>query len=95
MITVGQTYNQHKGPAGLHTAVMPEGLAEFFVKATCPPSGLVVDPFAGSGTTVVVARRYGRNSGGIELHQQYVAVARDRLASDHIQEELGLLIATH
>ena len=93
VITVGQTYNQYKGPAGLHTAVMPEGLAEFFVKAACPPGGVVIDPFAGSGTTVVVARRHGRESGGIELHEQYVAVARDRLASDHAQEELGLLVA--
>lgn len=95
VITVGQTYNQHKGPAGLHTAVMPEGLAEFFVKAACPPEGVVVDPFAGSGTTVVIARRLGRRAGGIELHDQYVAVARDRLASDHPQEELGLLFVAH
>ena len=95
VITVGQTYNQHKGPAGLHTAVMPEGLAEFFVKAACPPGGVVVDPFTGSGTTVVVARRHGRRSGGIELHDEYVAVARDRLANDHTQEELGLLFAAH
>ena len=95
VITVGQTYNQYKGPAGLHTAVMPEGLAEVFVKAACPPGGVVIDPFAGSGTTVVVARRHGREAGGIELHEQYVAVARDRLASDHTQEELGLLFAAH
>ncbi len=95
VITVGQTYNQHKGPAGLHTAVMPEGLAAFFMKAACPPQGVVVDPFAGSGTTVVVARRHGRSSGGIELHDQYVAVARDRLANDQTQEEPGLLFAAH
>lgn len=95
VITVGQTYNQHKGPAGLHTAVMPEGLAAFFVKAACPPGGVVVDPFAGSGTTVVVARRHARRSGGIELHDHYVAVARDRLANDQTQEELGLLFAAH
>ena len=91
VITVGQTYNQHKGPAGQHTAVMPEGLAEFFVKAVCPPNGIVIDPFAGSGTTVTVARRYDRRSGGIELHAEYAAVAKERIASDHIQEELGLL----
>ena len=80
VITVNQTYNQFKGPAGQHTAVMPEGLAEFFVQAACPPGGIVVDPFAGSGTTVVAARRYGRRSGGIELHTDYVEVARHRLA---------------
>ena len=95
VITVGQTYNQHKGPAGLHTAVMPEGLAEFFVKAACPPGGIVIDPFAGSGTTVVIARRLGRRSAGIELHEEYVTVAQNRLANDHSQEQLGLLFATH
>lgn len=95
VISVGQTYNQHKGPAGLHTAVMPEGLAEFFIKVACPSGGLVVDPFAGSGTTVVVARRHGRRSGGIELHEQYVTIARDRLIGDHAQEEQGLLFAAY
>ena len=82
VITVNQTYNQFKGPAGQHTAVMPEGLAEFFVQAACPPGGIVVDPFAGSGTTIVAARRHGRRSGGIELHKEYVEVARRRLEQD-------------
>ncbi len=52
-VVVPQTYNQHKGVA--HTAAMPEGLAEFFVRAASPAGGLVIDPFAGGGTTVVVA----------------------------------------
>ncbi len=91
VITVGQTYNQHRGPAGLHTAVMPEGLVEFFVKAASPPDGVVIDPFAGSGTTVVVARRCGRQSGGIELHSEFVDVAQARIASDQITEERGVL----
>ena len=93
VITVNQTYNQFKGPAGQHTAVMPEGLAEFFVQAACPPGGVVVDPFAGSGTTVVAARRLGRRGGGIELHRDYVEVARRRLgleeaSSDEAQGQL-------
>ena len=91
VIAVSQTYNQHQGPAGRHTAVMPEGLAEFFVKAACPPGGVVVDPFAGSGTTMIVARRHGRRAGGIELLDEYVDVATERLAGDYVQEELGLL----
>ena len=93
VIAVSQSYNQHHGPAGRHTAVMPEGLAEFFVKAACPPGGVVIDPFAGSGTTMVVARRHGRRAGGIELLEEYVAVATERLAEDCYQEELGLLRA--
>ncbi len=91
VIAVSQSYNQHHGPAGRHTAVMPEGLAEFFVKAACPPGGVVMDPFAGSGTTMVVARRHGCRAGGIELLEEYVAVATERLAGDCFQEELGLL----
>lgn len=70
---------------------MPEGLAEFFVKAACPSDGVVVDPFGGSDTTMVVARRHGRRAGGIELLNEYVDVATERLAGDYVQEELGLL----
>ena len=91
VIAVSQSYNQHHGPAGRHTAVMPEGLAEFFVKAACPAGGVVMDPFAGSGTTMVTARRHGRRAGGIELLEEYVALATERLAGDYVQEELGLL----
>ncbi len=91
VVSVSQTYNQHKGPAGQHTAVMPEGLAEFFVKALCPVNGIVVDPFAGSGTTVVLARRHGRRSGGIDIHEEYVEIARQRLVDDHIEQSAGQL----
>ena len=66
VISVPQTYNQHRGPAGGHTSAMPPALAEFFVEAACPPHGVVVDPFAGSGTTVVAGRSAGRLSGGTE-----------------------------
>ena len=55
VVSVSQTYNQHRGVA--HTAAMPEGLAEFFIEAACPKGGIVIDPFAGGATTIVVARR--------------------------------------
>ena len=69
VVLVPQTYNQHQGVA--HTAAMPEGLAEFFIRCASPKGGLVVDPFAGSGTTVVVARRYDRLGIGFELHKEH------------------------
>lgn len=72
-----QTYNQHKGVA--HPALMPEALAEFFVKGMCPEGGVVLDPFAGGGTTVLVARRLGRQAGGIELHREYAEEALRRI----------------
>lgn len=91
VISVAQTYNQHYGPAGEHTAVMPEGLASFFVRACAPPGGVVIDPFAGSATTVVVANRHGRRGGGIEMHQSYVQLGRRRIADDVAGEAAGVL----
>lgn len=89
VIPVSQTYNQHRGVA--HTAPMPEGLAEFFIKAMSPKRGVVIDPFAGGGTTAVVARRLDRRVGGLELHQEFVDEAQRRLASEAtlIEEQVG------
>jgi DNA modification methylase len=78
VVWVPQTYNQHRGVA--HTAAMPEGLAEFFIRCASPQGGLVVDPFAGSGTTVAVARRYARRSLGFEMHSEFVVEARRRIS---------------
>ncbi|HEU0087957.1 MAG TPA: site-specific DNA-methyltransferase [Pseudonocardiaceae bacterium] len=80
VVSVPQTYNQHRGVA--HTAAMPEGLAEFFIKAMSPPDGVVIDPFAGGGTTVVVARRLGRRAGGFEIHEEFVQEAHRRIRLD-------------
>lgn len=91
VISVGQTYNQHYGPAGEHSAVMPEGLAEFFVKACCPLDGVVIDPFAGSATTTVAALRHGRRAGGIELHANHVEVGRQRIDLGETPCEPGVI----
>ena len=91
VVSVAQTYNQHRGVA--HTAAMPEGLAEFFLRATSPPDGLVIDPFAGAGTTVVVGRRLGRRAAGFELHDEFAAEARRRLANDIAEDVPGWLHA--
>ncbi|HSH61425.1 MAG TPA: site-specific DNA-methyltransferase [Acidimicrobiales bacterium] len=89
VVTVPQTYNQHRGVA--HTAAMPEGLAEFFIRVASPPNGLVIDPFAGSGTTIVVARRLGRCAGGLELHLDHVEEARRRIKGDIAEDSTGEL----
>lgn len=92
VISVPQTYNQHYGVA--HTAAMPEGLASFFIKATSPVGGVVIDPFAGGGTTVVVARRHGRRAGGLELHEDFVNEARRRIAADEADDLPGSIVGT-
>lgn len=80
VVTIPQTYNQYRGVA--HTAAMPEGLAEFFIKISSPVGGIVIDPFAGGGTTIVVARRLGRKAAGFEIHEQFVNEARRRIAEN-------------
>ena len=89
VVSVSQTYNQHYGVD--HTAAMPEGLAEFFIKSVSPPDGVVLDPFAGSATTVVVARRLGRKAGGIEIHQRFAEEGKRRIAQDIAFDNQGLL----
>ena len=66
---------------GAHFAVMPEKLVDPCVLAGCPPSGTVLDPFCGSGTVGVSARRHNREFIGIDLKPEYVEMARDRIAS--------------
>lgn len=60
-------------------APFPEWLAEFFVKSFCPPGGVVLDPFSGSGTTVSVAVRHGRNGVGIDARESQVWLGETRL----------------
>jgi DNA modification methylase len=91
VVNVPQTYNQHYGVD--HTAAMPEGLAEFFVKAASPAEGVVIDPFAGSATTIVVARRLGRKAGGIDIHESYVVEGRRRILEDLANDTPGSLFA--
>lgn len=65
---------------GKHFAVFPPELIETPIKAGCPKGGVVLDPFMGSGTTALVARRLGRHFIGIDLNPAYVRMARERMA---------------
>jgi DNA modification methylase len=62
-----------------HFATFPEDLIEPMIKAGCPKEGIVLDPFIGSGTTGLVARKLLRNWIGIELNPNYVEMAKKRL----------------
>lgn len=70
-----------------HFATYPQRLVERMIKAGCPENGLVLDPFFGSGTTGIYARKSNRNYIGIELNPEYVKVAENRLS-----KELGMFI---
>jgi DNA modification methylase len=69
---------------GAHFATFPPRLIEPCILAGCPADGLVLDPFAGSGTSGEVALKHGRNFVGIELNAAYVELIRLRLGSVEI-----------
>jgi WhiB family redox-sensing transcriptional regulator len=62
-----------------HFATFPPELARRCITAGCPPDGTVLDPFTGSGTTLMVARRLLRKSVGIELNPAYCELIVDRI----------------
>ena len=62
-----------------HFAAYPKALCEIPIRAGCPKGGIVLDPFCGSGTTGIVAKKLGRNFIGIELNPDYCTLAHKRL----------------
>lgn len=64
---------------GSHFAPFPFSLAERCIRCGCRPDGVVLDPFAGSGTTLLAARALGFASIGIELSQDYCTTMIERL----------------
>jgi DNA modification methylase len=65
-----------------HLATFPEELCITPIKAGCPENGIVLDPFAGTGTTCLVAKKLGRQYIGIELNPEYVKLAKKRIHNE-------------
>jgi site-specific DNA-methyltransferase (adenine-specific) len=61
-----------------HFAVFPEELVTNCLKPGCPPQGIILDPFLGSGTTAMVALKNNRRFIGIELNPEYMAQRRTK-----------------
>ncbi len=70
-----------------HFATFPEALIAPCILAGCPEHGIILDPFMGSGTTAVVARKHARRYIGFELNSEYIEIADKRL-----KKELGLFV---
>ena len=62
----------------LHFAPFPEDLVKTPIILTCPPDGIVLDPFVGTGTTSYVAAQLNRRSIGIDMAQEYLELAETR-----------------
>jgi hypothetical protein len=74
------------GAINRHPTVKPTDLMAWLVRLITPPGGIVLDPFAGSGSTCVAARREGFFFIGIERELEYVEIARKRIA-EHTQQQ--------
>lgn len=68
-----------KSRANVHQTVKPLDLMRWLVRLVCPPGGLVLDPFAGSGSTGIAAVLEGRQFLGIEREPEYVRIAHHRI----------------
>jgi DNA modification methylase len=74
---------------GWHGCQMPEQLLGRIIRACSNEGELVMDPFVGSGTTLVVAKKLGRKFVGFELSAKYAKQARERLASVSAGDKLN------
>lgn len=73
-----------------HYAVFPEDLLINPILATCPPNGIVIDPFSGTGSTIVAAIKLKRKGIGIELSSEYNKIAKERI-NEVVQNNASLL----
>jgi site-specific DNA-methyltransferase (adenine-specific) len=62
-----------------HFAVYPESLVQTCLNASCPPKGVVLDPFSGAGTTAIAARNSNRSFVAIDCNRDYIKIAKNRL----------------
>lgn len=85
MRSVIYTRSQH-GQA-IHPTQKPEAIVEPLIINACPPGGVVLDPFAGSGTTGYVAQRLGRSAILIEKNPDYFKAMRRRFTDDLFTRE--------
>lgn len=64
----------------VHPTQKPTSILEPLIEYACPPDGLVLDPFAGAGSTLIAARHLGRRAVGIEARADYIEAVDMRLS---------------
>lgn len=62
-----------------HPATFPDQIPIDFIQCFCPPNGIVLDPFMGSGSTAVAAKQLKRNYIGFEISKEYCEIAEERI----------------
>lgn len=75
---------KEKGENNDHPTVKPVSLMEYLIKIYSPVNSIVLDPFCGSGSTGVAAKKQNRNFIGIDLSEHYTEIARQRIKDTEI-----------
>lgn len=73
-----------------HPTIKPLSIIENLIKNSSVEGGVVLDPFVGSGTTCVAAKRLGRKYIGFEINEKYYKIAKDRLQGWNQKNEMNL-----
>ena len=77
---VGKATKKERGPGNDHPCVKPVKLMEYLLTLlSTPDGGVILDPFAGSGSTLLAAQRLGRRCIGVELTEHNCEIVRGRL----------------
>jgi site-specific DNA-methyltransferase (adenine-specific) len=79
---------KERGEGNNHPTVKPLALMRYLVRLITPPGGIVLDPFTGSGTTLIASKLEGFFYLGIEREQQYCEIARQRVEQAQMQGKL-------
>jgi len=69
-----------------HPATFPDKIPYDFIQCFCPPGGIVLDPLVGAGTTAVAAAKLSRRYIGIDISEEYCAIAREHIKREGIPE---------
>ena len=72
-----------------HFAPFPEDLCKIPILSTCPPNGIVLDPFVGTGTSIAVAYSFGKKSIGIDISKEYIEIAKHRFSEPNLFEAIS------
>ena len=87
-VWTGSLTKQSEKWAGKHPTQKPEYLLERIILASTKENDYILDPFVGSGTTGVVAKRLGRKFIGIDAEKDYLKIAKSRLDKESIKEHI-------
>jgi site-specific DNA-methyltransferase (adenine-specific) len=76
-----------RGKGNIHTTVKPVQLMNYLVTLITPPDGIVLDPFTGSGSTLVAAKAKGFKYIGVEREPEYHTIAEKRVQETDVEKD--------